>query len=158
MFTELDSKALIRKLQLCLRAALAAGVSLGLAEQLGLEFPIYALIAAVIVTDLSPEQSRRLGVQRLVGTVVGAACGAGFSVLAAASPWTIGFGILVAMLVCQLLRVESGAKLAGYVCGIVMLSFNVNPWTYALYRLIETVLGGSVAVAVSFVPKLLRTD
>jgi uncharacterized membrane protein YgaE (UPF0421/DUF939 family) len=158
MIADAKVRELTRKLQLCLRAALAAGLALWFAELLRLEYPIYAMIAAVIVTDLSPDQSRRLGLQRLAGTIVGAGCGASLAAFAPAGPWTIGLGILVAMLLCQLLRVEAGAKLAGYVCGIVLMSFNVEPWSYALQRLIETVLGGGVAVAVSFVPKLIPTD
>jgi uncharacterized membrane protein YgaE (UPF0421/DUF939 family) len=96
--------------------------------------------------------------QRLVGTVVGAACGAMLSSPWHPSPWTIGFGILTAMLLCHLAHVKAGTKLAGYVCGIVMLSYNDEPWLYASLRLIETALGIGVAVLISFVPKLIRSD
>jgi hypothetical protein len=63
-------------LQLAMRAGLAAGLSIAIAQFFKLEYPIYAFIAAVIVTDLSPAQSRRLGFIRIVATVVGALLGA----------------------------------------------------------------------------------
>jgi len=56
---------------LALRAAVAAGLSVAWARLCRFEFPIYAPIAAVIVTDLSPSRTSKLGLQRIVATVVG---------------------------------------------------------------------------------------
>lgn len=137
---------------------MAAGLSLALARVLNLEYPIYAFIAAVIVTDLSPAQTSRLGWRRLVATVVGASCGAALSGSLPPGSWTIALGVLIAMLVCSLLRMQEGAKVAGYICGIVMLSYGAEPWLYAFYRLLETALGIGVAWVISLVPKLVRLD
>jgi uncharacterized membrane protein YgaE (UPF0421/DUF939 family) len=149
---------LTRGFQLSIRAAVAAGLSLALAQFLELQYPIYAVIAAIIVTELSPSESRKLGLQRMAGTVVGAACGAALCTLLEPGPWAIGFSIMTAMLLCHLVHLRAGAKLAGVVCGILMLTFSTGPWIYAFYRVIETMLGVAVAVLVSFVPKLIRTD
>src|SRR4051812_5645009 len=94
--------AAITGFQLAVRASAGAGISVAVAQALGMQYPIYAFIAAVIVTDLSPVLSRQLGLRRLGATVVGAACGATLSPLLPAGAIAIGSSILAAMLLCQL--------------------------------------------------------
>jgi uncharacterized membrane protein YgaE (UPF0421/DUF939 family) len=121
----------------------AAGLSIAVAQLFKLEHPIYAFLAAVIVTDLSPSQSRRLGSHRIVATVVGAVCGAALSQVLPPGAWAIGLSILLAMLACQLLQCPEGAKVAGFTCAIVVLEHSPEPWSSACFRLIETALGSS---------------
>jgi len=145
-------------IQLAIRASLAATFSIAIARALHLGYPIYAMIGAVIVTDLSVQNTRELGWQRLAGTAVGTSVGAALSYLLPAGPSAIGFGIASAMLLNQLLGLEGTAKLTGYVCGIVLLGFQEHPWLYGLSRFMETALGIGVAWAISFVPKLIHAD
>jgi uncharacterized membrane protein YgaE (UPF0421/DUF939 family) len=145
-------------IQLALRSALAAGLSLALAQYFKLDYPIYAMIAAVIVTDLSAAQTKKLGLRRLAATVLGAACGATLGPLLPPGPVAVGLSILVAMVICILVRGQDVAKVVGYICGIVVLDHSANPWSYAFFRLIETVLGIGVAWLISLVPKLVRVD
>jgi uncharacterized membrane protein YgaE (UPF0421/DUF939 family) len=143
--------------QMSVRASLAAGLSVTCAQLLRLEFPIYAMIAAVIVTDLSPERTRQLGLPRLVGTVVGSMLAAALSPVLVPRPAAVVLTVMAAMLACHLLRLQDAAKVAGYVGGIVLLDHGEQPWIYAVYRLAETVLGIGIAVLVSLVPRLIRT-
>lgn len=143
-------------LQLALRAGIAAAISLAIAEILGLQFPLFVMIAAVIVTDLQPSQSRLLGLRRIAGTVVGAGCGALFASLASPNPWTIGAGIAAAMLAAQVMQKVEGARIAGFVCGTVMLYQGDDVWVHAMHRFVETTVGIAVAWLVSHMPKLIR--
>ena len=154
----MNQQTWIKGMQLSLRAAVGASLSLAVAYLFGLEYPLYAFIAAVIVTDLVPSQTRQLGLKRIVATVVGAVCGAVLGPLLPSDPWAIGLGVLAAMLLSNLLHADDGAKVAGYICGIVLLDHGAEPWSYAFYRLVETMLGIVVAVSISLVPKLIRVD
>ena len=144
--------------QLSLRAAVAAGLAVAIAHFFQLQYPLYALIAAVLVTDLSPSATRRLGLPRLAGTVLGAALGATLGSLVQAGAWVLGLGVFAGMFLSHLLRLQAAAKVTAYVCGVVLLNHGHEPWSYAWYRILETVLGIATAAGVSFVPKLLRTD
>lgn len=153
-----DYRPLLRGLQLALRASVAAGIAIALAQLLGLPHPLYAFLAAVIVTDLAPSQSRKLALHRIVATVVGAICGALLTLLLPAGPLAVGFSILVAMLACQLVQIPDAAKVAGFICGILVLEHSAEPWLNAFARFVETTLGVVVALLVSYVPKLIKLD
>jgi uncharacterized membrane protein YgaE (UPF0421/DUF939 family) len=147
----------MRGIQLALRASVAAALAVALAQLFGLEHPIFAFLSAVIVTDLVPAQSQALALHRLIATAIGAICGAALTLVLPAGPLAIGLSILVAMLACQLVQVPDAAKVAGFICGIVVLEHSAEPWLNAFHRFVETTLGVFVALAVSYVPKLINT-
>lgn len=144
-------------LQMSLRAAVAAALSVAVAQWWQLQFPIYAMISAVVVTDLKASETWKLGLPRLVGSIVGAIVGALTCAFLRPNAWEAGLAIFAAMFLSHLLRLRNSARVAGYVCGIVLLAFGDHPWEYALHRTIETALGIAMAMLVSLVPKLLTT-
>jgi uncharacterized membrane protein YgaE (UPF0421/DUF939 family) len=130
-----------------------------IAERLRLPFPIYSMIAAVIDTDLSAAQTRRLGAPRVAGTLIGGAVGAALISMLQPGPVAAMVGIMSAMLISHLLRLsDAAAKVAGYVSGVVLLEHGSQPWLYAWLRLIEMLLGIVAAILVAFLPRLLRTE
>lgn len=133
------------------RAAIASLLSVLAAEALRLPYPFYSMVAAVIVTELSPMETQKLGLRRLAGTVIGALFGVVASVTFGDNAWTVGLTVLGAILVCYLSRLKDAAKIAAVVSGIVILGHGDSPWLYAFHRFIETSLGIVIAVVLSWV-------
>ena len=145
-------------LQLAIRAALSGGAALALATLGGFAHPIFSFIAAVVVTDLSPRESRKSGVRQIVGTMIGACCGLVLSLWLPQSIWAAATGVLIAMVLCSVLGAQGGARLAGFTCGIIVTGSQGPPWEFAAFRLAEIALGVVVAWVVSSIPKLIPQE
>ncbi len=152
------SRERARAIQLAARSALAAAIAVGIVQWLGMAHPIYAMIAAVIVTDLDAAQSRKFALNRLVGTVIGAGLGALAAPWLAPGPLAVLVAIGAIMLLCHALKLDGAAKISGYICGIVVLEHSGQAWLYAAERLAETLVGVGVALGLSLVPKLIHVD
>jgi uncharacterized membrane protein YgaE (UPF0421/DUF939 family) len=145
-------------LQLAIRASLSGGIALALASFADLAYPIYAFIAAVVVTDLSPRESRQLGMRQIIGTIAGASCGLLLSLWLPQKIWAAAFGVLIAMSLCTVVKLQSGSRLAGFTCGIIVAGSQGPAWEFAFFRLLETVIGVTVAWIVSWIPKVIRQE
>ncbi|HVC49484.1 MAG TPA: FUSC family protein [Burkholderiales bacterium] len=158
-FKPLHSDSIPNAVLLALRASLASVLAVGTTRLLHLAYPIYALIAAVIVTDASNTTTRKLGGYRILGTAFGALFGAFLSVYLEHSLLAIGLGVGVMVMLLVLAGFNEAAKLAGYVAALVVLDHSSQPWIYALDRFIETTLGIIAAIAVSYcIPGSTKTS
>lgn len=136
-------------LLLGVRAALASVAAVAIAQSLNLTYPMYAVVAAVIVTDVSSRRTQDSGVQRLLGTALGALCGPIFVLWFGDSLAVVGSAIAALIFVCYVVGYTEAAKLAGYVAGLVVLDHSQAPWSYARDRFVETSLGIVLAIVVS---------
>lgn len=131
------------------KTAIAATAASVLAQGLQMEYQFHAAIAAIIVMAPTTGSTKVLGIQRLIGTAIGAVVGAIFSVVAGSHAWALGASVFFTIYLTSAWKCPEAAKLAGYVSAIVILSQSYNPWLYAWNRFLETLLGIGVALLVN---------
>ncbi|TYQ30335.1 FUSC family protein [Pseudanabaena sp. UWO310] len=131
------------------KIAVAATLSFILAEWSQLEYPFYAVIAAVIVMSSTSGSTLKLGIQRIIGTFIGVIIGILFTISCGANPYSLGASIFTAMFFCSYWKLNEAAKLAAYVSAIVLLNHDRSPWLYALERFLETFIGIGIALLVN---------
>ena len=134
---------------LALKTALAAGICYWLATLFGLQDGYWGSISAIIVLQSNVGSTVSASRDRLIGTLIGAAVGAAFSLLGSGI-WPYLLAVVTAMVTCSLLSLKNSARLAGVTVTILMLVHrNGSNWKMPLHRVLEVLLGIVVALTIS---------
>ena len=136
-------------LLLAVKTAMAAGICYWLARLAGLQDGYWGSISAIIVLQSNVGSTVTASRDRLIGTLIGAGFGAGFSLLAEGL-WVYLLAVVAAMVTCSLLGLKNSSRLAAVTVTILMLVHRTGSnWTLPLHRVIEVLLGIVVALAIS---------
>lgn len=118
--------------------------------------PFYACIAAIICMQSSVEQSVRQGISRVIGTVIGGLVGLGILLLddlvrqPIVTGLLMGCGIVLTLWLCNLIKRPAACSIGCVVVCVVMLNHGgPDRYLYTLFRVVETIAGIVVAVAVN---------
>ena len=151
--------ALIRRrrvqLALSIRVTIAALAALALAQLLQLPLPLWAVLTAVIVTQMNVGRSLRTALNYLVGTLGGAIYGGAIGVLIPHSSELALLAIL-ALAVAPLALIAainprfSVAPITAIIVLLVPTFTQAGPVASAVDRVLEVALGGITGLIVSF--------
>jgi uncharacterized membrane protein YccC len=142
------------QLALSIRATIAALVSLVLAQLLHLPLPLWAVLTAVIVTQMSVGRSLRATLNYLMGTLGGAIYGGAIGVLVPHASEMALLAVL-ALAVAPLAYIAainprfSVAPITAIIVLLVPTFTNAGPVASAFDRVIEVALGGITGFIVS---------
>jgi uncharacterized membrane protein YccC len=142
-------------LRLSLRITIAALLTLAFAQILKLPLPLWAVLTAVIVTQMSVGRSLKATVDYLAGTLGGAVYGGAIAVLV---PHANEIGLLAVLALCVaplalIAAVKPSLNVAPITAIIVLLvptMTHVGPIASAVDRVLEVALGGATGFVVSF--------
>lgn len=141
---------------LAFRVTIAALLALGIAQYLALPLPLWAVLTAVIVTQMSLGRSLRITLDYFVGTLGGAIYG---GVIAVFLPHASELALLVVLalaiaplaLVAAISPRYNVAPITAIIVLLVPAMNHASPIDAALNRVLEVVIGGLIGLAVSFV-------
>ena len=146
------------------RISLAVFVTLAVLSWFREYNPFYAAIAAVICTKPDLMSSHRIGIQRIVGTVVGGAVGLGAmylfeSIGSAWEPYLLPLFVFLIIYFCKIIGIEGSSTIGCVVLLSVVIMHKpegMQAYHYVLNRLVETGVGVLAAILVNGVSDLVR--
>ena len=143
------------QLALSIRVTIAALASLALAQLLHLPLPLWAVLTAVIVTQMSVGRALKATIDYLLGTLGGAIYGGAIGVLIPHSS-EIALLAVLALAVAPLAFIAainprlSVAPITAIIVLLVPTITHASPIASALDRVLEVALGGVTGFVVSF--------
>jgi uncharacterized membrane protein YccC len=143
------------QLALSLRVTVAAILALLAAQALGLPLPLWAVLTAVIVTQMSVGRSLKATGDYLLGTIGGAIYGGAVAILI---PHESGLALLLTMVIAitplaLLAAVRPSMNVVPITAIIILLLpglTHVSPFDSAVDRVLEVGLGSVIGLLVSF--------
>lgn len=116
---------------------------------LQVEMPIFAAIATLLVVAPSVNQSFMKGVERSLGVVFGVVIAIVGTFLLGTETWAVLVTILVAMGVAWLVRASPGVANQMVISAMLVIALGQGSFDYSLLRIVETVIGALVGIAVN---------
>src|SRR5271156_3638494 len=136
--------------RLAIKTALAGCLAMYLASLLRMPQPYWAAISAMIVMQTSLGAAIKQSWIRLAATAVGAAVSIPFMAFAGQNLLAFGVAVFVTIVLCTILHLADGLRLAAVTIAIIMLVPNTGrPWVPALNRFLEASFGIFIALLVA---------
>src|SRR5271169_765195 len=136
--------------RLAIKTALAGCLAMYLASLLRMPQPYWAAISAMIVMQTSLGAAVKQSWIRLAATAVGAAVSIPFMAFAGQNLMAFGVAVFVTVVLCTILHLADGLRLAAVTIAIIMLVPNTGrPWVPALNRFLEVSFGIFIALLVA---------
>jgi|GEM_PF-90252 len=133
-----------------IKTGIAVSLSMLLAKVFDIEYPFFAIVAALIAIQPTVSDSWRVGANRILGTLIGAIVGVLFISAFPANFIFLGIGIIILIMIMNRLGWNEAINIAAVVLVAIFLNAGGDNINYALHRIFDTFLGISIAVAVNY--------
>jgi uncharacterized membrane protein YgaE (UPF0421/DUF939 family) len=113
------------------------------------QVPIFAVIAAILVVQPSVNQSFGKALERCVGVVIGVVLAYLVGLAFGATSWVVLVAVIVALLLGWVLKLGPTSSVQIPISAMLVLSLGASTPGYAFNRILETIIGALIGVAVN---------
>lgn len=135
------------------RKAIRVGISAALcmlaSNLLKLKFPFFVLLPAVMPISTFFGETLRFGINRIIGTSIGAVIGVILASIQTENTLLIGCGVIMLIYVCNYLKWDSTTSIACLVFVSIMVSAKESAFQYSVHRLLDTFIGIAITTVVN---------
>lgn len=133
-----------------LRVGIASGLCMLISNLLKLKFPFFVILPAVMPISTFFGETIKFGINRIIGTFIGALIGVLFAYIQTQNMFLMGLGVILIIYVCDYLQWDSTTSIACLVFASIMVGVKGSPaFIYSVHRLLDTFIGIVVATIIN---------
>ena len=132
-----------------LKTGLVVTLSVIISRLIGLEYPFFVVMTAIISMDKTSISSLKMGRNRVFGTFLGAVIGVGLSYIDRGNPFLLGLGVILLIQICNSLKLQGAITIGGIVMTAIMVHTDKTPMYYGFHRTLDTLCGATISFVVN---------
>ncbi|OOM69673.1 aromatic acid exporter family protein [Clostridium sp. BL-8] len=132
-----------------IRVGISAALCMLASNLLKLKFPFFVLLPAVMPISTFFGETLKFGINRIIGTLIGAVIGVMLASIQTENTLLIGLGVIILIYVCNYLKWDSTTSIACLVFVSIMVSAKESAFEYSAHRLLDTFIGIVITTVVN---------
>lgn len=116
---------------------------------LGSEYPFYAVISVIVVLQPTLGTTWQSSLRRIGGSLVGIPLGGLLAMAHVNTALALGVGVATTVWICTRLSLRDGVAVSAFALASIVVNHPSEPWLFAAHRLLDTLVGIAIAVAVN---------
>ncbi len=116
---------------------------------LGSMYPFYAVVSVIVVMQPTLGTTWRSSLRRIGGTLVGIPLGGLLAMFHVPPALALGVGVATTVFLCTRWGLRDGVAVSAFALASIVVNHPDQPWLFAAHRLLDTIVGIVIAVAVN---------
>jgi|GEM_PF-3135204 Predicted membrane protein len=131
-----------------IQVGIAATLCMLISNLLKLKFPFFVLLPAVMPISTYFGETIKFGLNRFIGSCIGAIIGVLLATIQTENIFLIGLGVMILIYLCNYLKWGSTTSIACLVFVSIMVSAKESAFLYSVHRLLDTFIGIAITTFV----------